>query len=76
MRAPRDRRLVPTLLAHAGDMAKLWEQLAWGMTLVMSPTPWPAAATFTAQGATYYFEAQAELPAEALDAMTERIAAA
>jgi hypothetical protein len=29
-----------------------------------------------AQGATYYFEAQAELLAEALDAMTEWIAAA
>jgi hypothetical protein len=76
MRAPRDRRLVPTLFAHAGYMAKLWEQLAWGMTLVISPTPWPAAATVMAQGATYYFEAQAELLAEALDAMTEWIAAA
>ena len=56
--------------------AKLWEQLAWGMTLVISPTPWTAAATVMVQGATCYFEAQAELLAEALDAMTEWIAAA
>ena len=76
MSAPFDRRLVPTPFAHAGYMAKLWEQWAWGMTLVISPTPWTAAATVMVQGATYYFEAQAELLAEALDAMTEWIAAA
>ena len=67
---------MPTPFAHAGYMAKLWEQLALGMTLVISPTPWPAAASVMAKGATYYFEAQAELLAEALDAMTEWIAAA
>ena len=36
---------MPTPFAHAGYMAKLWEQLAWGMTLVISPTPWTAAET-------------------------------
>ena len=43
MAAPFDRRLVPTPFAHAGYMAKLWEQLAWAMTIVISPTPWNAA---------------------------------
>jgi acyl-CoA synthetase (AMP-forming)/AMP-acid ligase II len=42
MSAPFDRRLVPTPFAHAGYMAKLWEQVGWGMTLVISPTPWTA----------------------------------
>jgi acyl-CoA synthetase (AMP-forming)/AMP-acid ligase II len=45
MSAPFDRRLVPTPFAHAGYMAKLWEQIAWGMTLVISPTPWTAVET-------------------------------
>ena len=43
MTAPFDRRLVTTPFAHAGYMAKLWEQLAWATTLVISPTPWSAA---------------------------------
>jgi acyl-CoA synthetase (AMP-forming)/AMP-acid ligase II len=51
MSAPFDRRLVPTPFAHAGYMAKLWEQLAWGMTLVISPTPWTAAETVALLGA-------------------------
>jgi acyl-CoA synthetase (AMP-forming)/AMP-acid ligase II len=38
-----DRRLVGTPMAHAGYMAKLWEQLAWATTLVLSPVPWAAA---------------------------------
>lgn len=42
MSAPFDRRLVPTPFAHAGYMAKLWEQIGWGMALVISPTPWTA----------------------------------
>ncbi|HXZ61995.1 MAG TPA: AMP-binding protein, partial [Acidimicrobiales bacterium] len=42
MTAPFDRRLVPTPFAHAGYMAKLWEQLAWGVTVVISPPPWTA----------------------------------
>ncbi len=45
--APFDRRLAATPFAHAGYMAKLWEQLAWAMTLVISPTPWTAADTLT-----------------------------
>jgi acyl-CoA synthetase (AMP-forming)/AMP-acid ligase II len=44
MAAPFDRRLVPTPFAHAGYMAKLWEQLAWGMTLVLTPPAWRAEA--------------------------------
>lgn len=44
MASPYDRRLLPTPLPHAGYMAKLWEQLAWGMTLVLTPTPWSAPA--------------------------------
>jgi acyl-CoA synthetase (AMP-forming)/AMP-acid ligase II len=43
MAAPFDRRLVTTPFAHAGYMAKLWEQLAWATTLVITPTPWSAA---------------------------------
>ena len=40
--APFDRRLSSTPFAHAGYMAKVWEQAAWGMTMVISPTPWSA----------------------------------
>ncbi len=43
MTAPFDRRLASTPFAHAGYMVKLWEQLAWATTLVISPTPWNAA---------------------------------
>jgi acyl-CoA synthetase (AMP-forming)/AMP-acid ligase II len=42
MSAPYDRRLTATPFAHAGYMAKLWDQLAWGITLVASPVPWSA----------------------------------
>src|SRR5205085_2331224 len=42
IRAPFDRRLVGTPFPHAGYMAKLWDQLAWGSTVVISPTPWTA----------------------------------
>ncbi len=45
MTAPFDRRLSATPFAHAGYMAKLWEQLAWGVTLVLAPTPWTVADT-------------------------------
>ena len=41
--APDDRRLSSTPFPHAGYMAKLWDQLAWGSTIVISPTPWSAA---------------------------------
>lgn len=37
-----DRRLVGVPFAHAGYMAKLWEQLAMGVTVVLSPMPWRA----------------------------------
>jgi len=43
--APFDRRLAATPFAHAGYMAKLWEQVAWGSAMVISPTPWSAAET-------------------------------
>ncbi len=42
MTAPFDRRLVSTPFAHAGFMGKLWEHLAWGVTAVISPSPWTA----------------------------------
>lgn len=37
-----DRRLTGTPFAHVGYMAKLWEQAAFGITLVISPQPWSA----------------------------------
>jgi acyl-CoA synthetase (AMP-forming)/AMP-acid ligase II len=37
-----DRRLMSVPFAHAGYLAKVWEQLAWATTLVISPTPWAA----------------------------------
>jgi acyl-CoA synthetase (AMP-forming)/AMP-acid ligase II len=43
MSAPFDRRLVATPFAHAGYMGKVWDQLAWGITMVVSPVPWKAA---------------------------------
>jgi acyl-CoA synthetase (AMP-forming)/AMP-acid ligase II len=42
MAAPFDRRLMTTPFAHAGYMAKLWEQIAWGITVVIGPQPWNA----------------------------------
>ena len=44
MSGPFDRRLVATPFQHAGYMAKIWDQLAWGSTIVISPTPWTAPA--------------------------------
>lgn len=46
MSAPYDRRLTSTPFAHAGYMFKLWDQLIWGTTLVIPPTPWTAAGMF------------------------------
>jgi acyl-CoA synthetase (AMP-forming)/AMP-acid ligase II len=37
-----DRRLMSVPFAHAGYLAKVWEQLAWATTIVISPTPWSA----------------------------------
>jgi acyl-CoA synthetase (AMP-forming)/AMP-acid ligase II len=44
MSAPYDRKLVATPFAHAGYLAKLWDQAAWGTTIVVSPVPWTASA--------------------------------
>ncbi|MDT5077734.1 MAG: hypothetical protein QOJ80_2371 [Mycobacterium sp.] len=46
MSAPYDRRLTSTPFAHAGYMFKLWDQLVWGSTLVIPPTPWSAKGMF------------------------------
>jgi acyl-CoA synthetase (AMP-forming)/AMP-acid ligase II len=43
MSAPFERRLSSTPFAHAGYMTKVWEQLAFGLTLVISGQPWTAA---------------------------------
>jgi acyl-CoA synthetase (AMP-forming)/AMP-acid ligase II len=51
MTAPFDRRLATTPFAHAGYMAKVWEQIAWATTLVITPTPWTAADTIRLLGA-------------------------
>lgn len=42
MSEPFDRRLATTPFAHAGYMAKLWEQAAWATTIVVGPQPWNA----------------------------------
>jgi acyl-CoA synthetase (AMP-forming)/AMP-acid ligase II len=47
MSAPYDRRLTSTPFAHAGYMFKLWDQLVWGTTLIVPPTPWSAHGMFT-----------------------------
>lgn len=39
---PFARKLSSVPFAHAGFMSKGWEQVAFGMTLVISPTPWTA----------------------------------
>ena len=46
MSAPYDRRLTSTPFSHAGYMFKLWDQLLWGSTLVVPPTPWSAQGMF------------------------------
>jgi acyl-CoA synthetase (AMP-forming)/AMP-acid ligase II len=38
-----DVKLVGTPFPHAGYMAKMWDQLATGTTIIISPTPWTAA---------------------------------
>ena len=37
-----DRKLPSTPFAHAGYMAKLWDQVAFGATVVVSTVPWSA----------------------------------
>jgi acyl-CoA synthetase (AMP-forming)/AMP-acid ligase II len=43
--APFDRRLMPTPFAHAGFMTRVWDQLAFVMTSIITPTPWNAETT-------------------------------
>lgn len=45
MGAPFARKLSAVPFAHAGFMSKGWEQVAFGMTIVIAPTPWTADAT-------------------------------
>jgi acyl-CoA synthetase (AMP-forming)/AMP-acid ligase II len=40
--APFDRRLMPTPFAHAGFMTRVWDQLAFVITTILTPTPWSA----------------------------------
>jgi acyl-CoA synthetase (AMP-forming)/AMP-acid ligase II len=42
MSAPYDVKLAGTPFPHAGYAAKLWDQLAWGSSNVVPPTPWSA----------------------------------
>jgi acyl-CoA synthetase (AMP-forming)/AMP-acid ligase II len=44
MSHPFDRRLSNTPFAHVGYMAKMWEQLAFAMTVVIGEQPWSAQA--------------------------------
>jgi acyl-CoA synthetase (AMP-forming)/AMP-acid ligase II len=39
-----DRRLMPTPFAHAGFMTRVWDQLAYVMASIITPTPWSARA--------------------------------
>lgn len=39
---PGDRRLSPLPFAHVGFMTKAWDELANGITTVVTPTPWKA----------------------------------
>ncbi|HEX3980261.1 MAG TPA: class I adenylate-forming enzyme family protein [Acidimicrobiales bacterium] len=40
---PGDRRLSPLPFAHVGSMARPWDEIANGITTVITPTPWRAA---------------------------------
>jgi acyl-CoA synthetase (AMP-forming)/AMP-acid ligase II len=42
MAAPFARKLSSVPFAHAGFMSKGWEQVAYGMSLIISETPWSA----------------------------------
>jgi acyl-CoA synthetase (AMP-forming)/AMP-acid ligase II len=39
---PFDRRLMPIPFAHAGFMTRVWDQLAYVITCVLTPAPWSA----------------------------------
>jgi len=38
-----DRRLSPLPFAHVGSMTRTWDEIAHGVTTVITPTPWRAA---------------------------------
>ncbi len=38
-----DRRLSPLPFAHVGSMTRPWDEIARGVTIVITPTPWKAA---------------------------------
>jgi acyl-CoA synthetase (AMP-forming)/AMP-acid ligase II len=40
---PGDRRLSPLPFAHVGYMTRAWDEIAHGVTTVITPTPWRAA---------------------------------
>jgi acyl-CoA synthetase (AMP-forming)/AMP-acid ligase II len=40
---PGDRRLSPLPFAHVGSMTRTWDEIANGVTTVITPTPWKAA---------------------------------
>jgi len=40
---PGDRRLSPLPFAHVGYMTRAWDEIAHGITTVITPTPWRAA---------------------------------
>ncbi len=42
---PGDRRLSPLPFAHVGSMTRTWDEIANGVTTVITPTPWRAADT-------------------------------
>jgi len=39
---PGDRRLSPVPFAHVGYMTRAWDEIAHGVTTVITPTPWQA----------------------------------
>jgi acyl-CoA synthetase (AMP-forming)/AMP-acid ligase II len=41
--ATGDRRLSPLPFAHVGSMTRTWDEIAHGVTTVITPTPWRAA---------------------------------
>ena len=41
--ATGDRRLSPLPFAHIGSMTRTWDEIAHGVTTVITPTPWRAA---------------------------------
>jgi acyl-CoA synthetase (AMP-forming)/AMP-acid ligase II len=46
--APFDRRLMPIPFAHSGFMTRVWDQLAYVITSVLTPVPWSAPAMLAA----------------------------